>query len=255
MKTSRALTAVAGAGIVASIAYGVGTQVGGGSADAARSGSASARSAAQQPGGPWRGGPGDRSAELGALATRLGVSTTQLQSALQAVTSQQAANETARQSQLASALAGALGVPADQVTAALAKLRGPHPGGPGGKPGDEAGEKAGNEAGETAGNEAGETPGDEAGETAGGKDPGGPENDRAGGRDAGFATALAKALGLDAAKVQAALGQVRGQQAAGEQARRDAFAQALADQLNLPVAKVKAAVGSGDGGHPAEESG
>lgn len=97
---------------VSSVAYGLGSQRGDGSA-AAQGDSAAAPFERHR-------GPG-----LGDLAERLGVSADKLEAALEAIRGDRSAPED-HHAELAADLAAELGVPADRVTAALEKLRGEH---------------------------------------------------------------------------------------------------------------------------------
>jgi transcriptional regulator with XRE-family HTH domain len=102
---------------VSSIAYGLGSQRGGGSAAALGSMSASDRDP-----GPFgvRHGP-----PLDDLADRLGVSADKLEAALEDIRGDRSAPDD-HHAELAADLAAELGVAADRVTAALEKLRGEH---------------------------------------------------------------------------------------------------------------------------------
>lgn len=228
MTRKRAATALAGAAAVASVAYGVGTQAGGGAADAAKGTATKARSAAAHRGGPW-GDRGDRAAGLAAMAKKMGVTSAELKKALDSL--RPAKGDGPGGPEL-SALAKELGVSSTKLQAAFEKVRpsdaGPPPGGP--PPGgrfDRDGDR-------------------------GGPGPGDPEKDgnRPDGPAAAFAAALAKELGLKTADVQAAFKKVRSEDQATESARRGAFVKALANKLGISTAKVEAALGSKRFGPP-----
>ena len=114
MRSSKKTTALVltGAIGVASAAYGIGSQVGGGSA-AAENGSARAGSAQD---GPDFGGPGDREERLDNLADTLGVDASKLEGAFRDFHEQHRGD---RQADFAAALGKALGKSADEVQAAL----------------------------------------------------------------------------------------------------------------------------------------
>jgi transcriptional regulator with XRE-family HTH domain len=185
--------AVAGAALLASGAYALGSQAGNGSA--AASGGV-ARSAAPvnygygPPGRPRfgarrfqeRGGFG-----LDALAGRLGVTPAQLRSALQDIR-----KDLPSRDDLAAKLAGALGVPVDKVSSALAHAR--------------------------------------------------PDRGMHRRFAGGPAAALAKALGLDEAKVRAAFEKLRSQFRPG--AGRTDFEAALAQELGVSTDKLDSALNS-----------
>ena len=117
-RTRTTAIALTGAVAVSSIAYGIGSQRGDGSAAALGDSAAAARS------GDHRR-PGPRSTDLADLADRLGVSSDKLRAALEDLRPDRPAPED-HHADLAKDLAAALGVPADRVTAALEKLRGEH---------------------------------------------------------------------------------------------------------------------------------
>ena len=118
---SRKLTrsaAVAGAAAAAAFAaYGVGSQVGGGSADAAKSGGSSNNGNSRSQSGT---APRDRG--LAALAQRLGVSEDKLRTALEELRSA-GEGPGERHADLAAALAKELGVDQAKVEAALQQAR------------------------------------------------------------------------------------------------------------------------------------
>src|SRR5256885_441453 len=120
--------AVAGAAALASGAYALGSQAGDGSAaaDSASRASRGARTATfAHFAGRRFGGRGEGDFGLDALATRLGVSVSDLRSALNDVRDRRAPKTDPRQ-ELASKLADALNLPVDKVTAALDKLHPEH---------------------------------------------------------------------------------------------------------------------------------
>jgi hypothetical protein len=186
--------------VLSSGAYALGSQSGGGGALASGS-NASASSGSGATNASDRQGPrtvrgvrrGARDFGLDALAQKIGVSTTALRDALQAV--RQAKTPQQRRTEVIQALATALGKPVDQVTSAVSSVlpdRGP--GGPGRRLRDD------------------------------------------------FAAALAKALGVDQAKVQAGLDKGRQDLQAnrgngnGNGNRRDRDRGALRDTLVDDVA-------------------
>jgi AraC-like DNA-binding protein len=120
-RTRTTAIALTGAVAVSSVAYGLGSQRGDGSA-AALGGAPSTESASDRGAGPFGGhrGPG-----LGDLADRLGVSTDKLEAALEDIRGDRSGPED-HHAEMAEDLASELGVPADRVTAALEKLRGDH---------------------------------------------------------------------------------------------------------------------------------
>ncbi len=65
-----------------------------------------------------------------------------------------------------------------------------------------------------------------------------------------FAAALAQELGVSTADVKAALEKLRAAHEVQEQAERDAFAQKLADKLGIGLDKVKSALADGPYGGP-----
>jgi hypothetical protein len=173
--------------VLASGAYALGSQSGGGGALASgSSGSATSGSPARDRG--FRRG-GDFG--LDALATRLGVSTTALRDALQAIRSSKTPEQ--RRQEFIEALASALGKPADQVTSAVNSVL----------------------------------------------------PDRGARRD-GFGAALARELGVDAAKVQAAFDKLRSdfrnRRRDRNRDRRTTLANALATELGIDAARVRAAL-------------
>lgn len=219
-----------GAVALASGAYAIGSQAGGGTA-AGKSGSTPRASHERE-------GPGLRT-----LATELGVSASQLQAALDAVRKQKESSEQGRKSELATALARQLGVSPDQVTSALRKLRVQKEG----RHGDQTSEH--NDGGTAEGRGQGQGGPAEAGERHAGQDTdgtGGKAGGRHGGADGDFAAGLARALGVGSAKVKAALKTVQAQERSQWRARRGTFAKALAQRLNIPVSRVSAAFASSD---------
>jgi energy-converting hydrogenase A subunit M len=199
-RTKKLAALVTAAIVLASGAYALGSQSGDGGALASGSANSSGRSggsATSQPVNGARGGrPFGRRGDFGldALATRLGVSTTALRDALQAIRSSKTPEQ--RRQELIQALATALGKPADQVTSAIDSVL----------------------------------------------------PDRGARRD-DFAAALARELGVDTAKVQAALDKLRSDFRNGRRDRdrngadrRTAVANALATELGVDAARVRAAL-------------
>jgi DNA-binding MarR family transcriptional regulator len=178
-----AALAVAGAVALASAAYALGTQTGDGSAAAAGAKQAAPPAAPGRP-GFFR----ERRPDLSALATRLGVSTSALRQALDEL---RPTHRREIRDDLAKKLADALGIDVAKVAAALDKLRATR-------------------------------------------------HERHGLHD--LAAALAKQLGVTQAKLRAAFETLRADREKAFQQRRDAFAEQLAGKLGLDVAKVKAAL-------------
>ena len=186
-------------------AYALGSQAGGGGALASDSSSAATGAGGSASPAGFQRTNGDRVHGLprrgdffglDALASRLGVSTTALRDALQAIRSSQTPQQ--RRRQLVQALATALSLPVDKVTSALGSVL--------------------------------------------------PDG---GDRKAAFAAALAKDLGVDTARVQAAFDKLRADLhnrwrdedrngPSGD--RRAALADALARELGVDAAKVRAAL-------------
>ncbi len=214
-RTRTIAIALTGAVAVSSIAYGLGSQRGDGSA------AALGNAAAGQPG--HRCGPG-----LAELADRLGVSTEDLQAALEDVRGDRASRE-ARHAELAAAVAAELGVPADRVTAALDKLRA------------ERGVRRGPRIAALA-RELGIDPREVRSALRERRDELGPRRRH---RDRGdFAADLAEELGVSESAVREAFENARA-------ARRKEFAAALAQRLDLSVDKVEDVLGAlpHHGGH------
>ena len=270
-RTKQTVIALTGAVAVAFGAYALGTQNGGGSAGASGGGATTgqaASSGAQQAhfgvghGGPgrfgraFRGGP-DRG--LADLASRLGVSTAALRSALADVRNQvDPGNQDPRQ-RLAGELASALGLPTARVQAALRQVipdrfdhRDPFSG------------AVLNDLAKALKLDPAKVKATFARLRANGRPDGIPQIAKALGvsedklasalrsvladrRDHGrpgdrFAADLAKALNVDVAKVRTALQKLRAQESARFQQRQDAFVSALAKRLNLSEAKVRQAL-------------
>jgi len=233
---------------ISSVAYGLGSQRGDGTAAALRTGSSFASDA-----GPAGGPPGAR---LDDLADRLGVSADKLEAALEDLRGDRSAPDDLH-AELAGDLAAELGVPADRVTAALEKLRDEH--------GDRHDELTETLAGKL---------GVEASELRAAFEKLRADGPRHRGPRAG-AAALARELGIDAAKVRSAFRELRDElgpprrkgdhgdfaaDLAGElgvsesavqdaldklrEAKHDEFAAALAQRLDLSVAKVEDVLGS-----------
>ncbi len=264
-RTKKITAAVGSAAVLASAAYGLGTQAGDGAASADSAGQGTTRDHTMAAPGPMR-----REFGLGRLASRLGVDKAALRKALDEIRAERpegagpggpaknladalgvpvekvrSALKTLRQDHRAqrgdrrdgflAAVAKSLGVSEDKVSSALEKL-GPGHGPPPGPPTDRPARLA------AAAKELGVS---EAKLRAALRDarpdfgPGGRPGKSGGPGHAGpggpLAADLAKALGLSADKVQAAL-------AKQGEARRDEFAKKLADKLGIPEAKVKAAL-------------
>jgi hypothetical protein len=194
--------------VLASGAYALGTQSGGGGALASGANASAPRGAGatnvsdnQGPRTVRGVRRGARDFGLDALAQKIGVTTTQLRDALQAI--RQAKTPQQRRTELMQALATALGKPVDQVTSAVNSVL-PDPGarGPGRRFGDD------------------------------------------------FASALAKVLGVDQAKVQAGLDKAhqdfRAQRGKGNRRDRGALRDTLVDDVaaatGVDAAKVRSAL-------------
>jgi hypothetical protein len=259
MRKSKQTTALAltGAVALASGAYALGSQAGGGSAEAAKSGTQTAPPYGGPGPGPGRGfgrPPGARP-DLSAFATKLGVTEAALQKALEDLRGDQQKPEDHR-GDMAQALADALGIDVAKVNAAFDKLepkREDH------APGDFAAALAKQLGLSTAKVQSAlQAQRDHRGDPAalakalgvtqdklrqafeslrpdhgprGDRDHGGPDT-----------AALAKELGVTQAQLKAAFDKLRKAHDADEAKRRAEFAQKLADKLNIDVAKVKAAI-------------
>jgi hypothetical protein len=257
MRKSKQTTALALAGAVAlaSGAYALGSQAGDGSAEAAKSGAQTAPPYGGGP-GPGRGfghPPGARP-DLSAVATKLGVTESALQQALEDLRADQPKPQD-RRGDMAQALADALGIDVAKVNAALDKLR------------PDRGERKDDFAAALA-KKLGLSTAKVQSALAAQRDHRGdpaalakalgvtqerlrqafeslrPDHGPRGGRDhrGPDSAALAKALGVTQAQLTAAFDKLMAAHEADEQKRRDEFAQKLADKLNLDVAKVKAAL-------------
>lgn len=159
-----------------------------------------------------RGGPGARG--LDNLADRLGVSASTLEQALAYVRSQLRSPAGDPRDRFAAGLASKLGIDESKVKEALEAQR----------PGrSEQPREA--------------RPG-RGGPRCGPGGPGGPDT-----------SALAKALGVDEAKLKTALDELREEHQARHAQRRDEFANALADRLGIDVQKVKDALSMGPPHH------
>jgi transcriptional regulator with XRE-family HTH domain len=255
--------ALTGAVALAAGAYALGSQAGGGSAEAAKAnGNGAAHGYGVRPfGGPpgrWRAAP----PSLQGLADRLGVKESDLQAALEAIRKDLPAPED-RRDELAKQLADALNIDVAKVTAAFDKLR---PADRDHARGDFAAALAKQLGLST-------TKVQQALEQR--RDPGAladalgvspqklrqalaklwrgrpAHHDRDKGADS---AALAKELGVTEAELRAAFDKLRAAHEADETKLRDEFAQKLADRLNLDVQKVEDALGDfgpGFGGrHP-----
>ena len=257
--TPKKFTAVlAGSVVLASAAYGVGTQVDDGSATAA--GSSSNSSSDNRRGGPagrdlsglaktlgvseaklraaLEDLRGDRPARArgdlaAALAKELGVSETKVQDVLESARPERPRDQRrAGHRRLAAALAKELGIDASKVRSALADAKRDR----GGPPSlDGLAEKLGV-------SEAKLCSALEATRPTGGPRRGMRIPKR-------LVSALAKGLDKDASEVRAALRKVRAAKQKEHSARRDEFAQKLADKLGISVDKVKSALPAGGPGH------
>ncbi|HEX8074190.1 MAG TPA: Clp protease N-terminal domain-containing protein [Thermoleophilaceae bacterium] len=225
---------LAGAVVLASGAYAIGSTSGDGSATAKKSGSsASAR-------GDGRRGP--HGPDLAALAKALGVETADLRAALEDIRASRKPPSGDPRDGFIKDFAAAIGLPEDKVRAAFESVgppkgaprrgkrfrRGPHgpmggppPGGPMGGP---------------------PPPGGPGG--PGGPPPPDGRRGRHVGPPADVVSKLAKALGVEEADVKAAFEKLRTKHEAEETARRDEFASDLAKRLGLDVQKVKDALES-----------
>jgi transcriptional regulator with XRE-family HTH domain len=206
-RTRTTAIALTGAVAVSSIAYGLGSQRGDGSAAAVGNIGAAER-------GHHRG------PDIAELADRLGVSSDKLEAALEDLRPDRSGPED-HHAELAADLAAELGVPADRVTAALDKLRGEH-----GDRHEELTEALATELGVAAAKlrSAFRALRDELGPPR-----------RADHDD--FAADLAKELGVSESAVSTALEHAR-------EAKRDEFAAALAQKLGISAAKVEDVLGS-----------
>lgn len=127
-RTKKLATLLAVGVVLSSGAYALGSQAGDGGALASSSnasgsaanGTAVSASTGNGAGAPARGFHRSRDFGLSSLATKLGVSTTALQNALQAIPDAMTPDQ--RRAELTQALATALGKPVDQVTRALASV-------------------------------------------------------------------------------------------------------------------------------------
>ncbi len=256
--TPKKLTAaIAGSAVLASAAYGVGTQVGDGNATAAgESGNSSSSNDRRGPGRP----------DLSGLAEQLGVSEAKLRAAFRDLRSERPARikrhgdfaaDIAKEldvseakvqailddfrprdgrrpgrARFARALAKELGISTAKVRSALADAKGDRRGPP--QLDDLAQELGVSEA----------------------KLRSALQDIRPQGRPRGakrmnarLVAALAKGLDKDASEVRSALRKVRAAKEKEHTARRDEFAQKLADKLGISVDKVKAALPAGGPGH------
>ena len=119
-RTKKTAVALGGALVLASGAYGLGTQVGGGAALAGDTTASSGRQAGPPPGPRRHRGPRD----LSGVADRLGVSEAKLKAALEDLRPDRGAKRDEHRDALAKALAAELGLDAAKVTAALDKVHG-----------------------------------------------------------------------------------------------------------------------------------
>jgi transcriptional regulator with XRE-family HTH domain len=255
---------LAGAVVLSSGAYALGSQAGGGGALASGANAASATGAGQG----TASAPRDRAPRglvrrggfgLGDLADRLGVSQTALRTALEALRTSKTPAQ--RRAEVVQALAGALGKPVDQVTAAVNSVLPDRPG----RKADLAAAIARELGVDTAKVQSAL---DRVRREHGTRRDRDRDRNGAGRRGGDLVNAISSASGADAAKVRAALARVRpdrrDRRAARDDVRqrlagalkvtpaqldaaldkvrsdeRDAFATALARRLNIDVAKVK----------------
>jgi Mn-dependent DtxR family transcriptional regulator len=268
-RTKKTAVALSGALVLASGAYALGTQAGGGAALAGGTNSPpSARIAG--PNGPGHGGPRD----LSAIADRLGVTEAKLRAALDDLLPDLRAKKDEHQDALAKALASELGLDAAKVTAALEKFHGDRKVVRRERRGDRLqrfddalAAKLGIDAAKVRSAFDSLKPGPDrrAGKPALAdlakklgvsedklrsalddlrprrhrlRGPGFGHDVRRGGGPAHVAE-LAKELGVTQAKLRAALEKVRGDLAKQHEAERDAFIAKLADRLGISEAKIK----------------
>ena len=186
----RAPALLAAAVLTASAAFAVGSQTGGGSAVAGTSTTSSSTDRGDRACGPERG--------LAALAGTLGVSQARLRAALEELRDEQPRRERGK-ADLAARLASALGISGDKVSAALRDAR-PERGRHGRR-----GERHGPSGGDLA--------------------------------------SLAEAMGVSEDALERAFAKIHDEMQAEHDKRRAAFARALADKLGLEAAKVEDALG------------
>jgi Clp amino terminal domain, pathogenicity island component len=241
-------------------AYALGSQAGDGSAVAERSSSSNGATAAFRAVHDGRGPGGPHGAGLAGLADRLGVEESALEDALADIRPGNPRRE--RRDAFAEGLASKLGLDADKVEGALDKLR-PDRGGRRnrGNRGDRGPARFASALGRELGVSAAKVRAafekvhdggpprnreaavkelaDELGVTEAKLRSAFDEVKPAGRRGGPGAAALAKELGVDQDKVEAALKELRAEHEAEHEKRRDEFAKALADRLNIPVDKVK----------------
>lgn len=277
MTTRAKQTAIAATAALAlaSGVYALGSQADDGSAQAARAAGATTTTTTTDTGPRgWRDGPGGPGGPgLDTLAQKLGVSVAKLQSAFQAV-KPSGDRRGDRRAAFTKALATELGVSTTQLTAALDKLRPPEPGGRHGDGPAGFAKALGAALGIDAAKvraaldanrpQQGSPPSldglakslgvstttlqaalQKVGPPMGpGHGPGGPGGPEGRGPKGPPAAALAKELGLPPAKVTAALTKLRASMEKEHAAKRAAFTAALAKQLGIPQAKVAAAFAS-----------
>ncbi len=248
---------VAGSAVLASAAYGVGTQVGDGNATAA---SKSSNSSSDQRRGPGR-------PDLSGIAAKLGVSEAKLRAALDDLRPDRPAKGK-RGGDIAAALAKELDVSEAKVQEILEKNRPARPPRPNknrmaAKLAKELGISTAKVRSALADSKQGDRRGppaiDELAKELGVSEAklrsalektrpkGGPG--RAMRIPKGLVTALAKGLDKDASEVRAAFRKVHAAKEKEHTARRNEFAQKLADKLGISVDKVKAALPKGGPGH------
>jgi hypothetical protein len=269
---------------LASGAYALGNQAGDGSAVANNSSDTTTTAAPPPPPGPGpHFGRRDRDADLGALAKKLGVSTTALKTALDELRPTDRPGRDGPPPELVKALADGLNLSTDKVTAALEKLRPDR----GSRRAERMGRRADRFDGfaaalakqlglksadvsaalkKVAGSGPGDRPGDpRAFAAALAKELGvgssklrtaldkvrpnhGPGPGHHGPGPA--AAALAKELGVDTADVRKVLDSFRDSMAAQMKTKHDEFVAALAKKLGISESKVRAALPEGPRGGP-----
>jgi len=266
-KTKKASAALGSAVVLASGAYALGTQTGDGSASA---GTAKAAAAAKASSG-LAGRRAGRDCGVDGLASRLKVDPGKLRQALKEIRA-----ERRREGGPAKELASALGLPEQQVREALNKLRAQHRDDRGNRrDGFLAAVAKSLGVPEAKARAALAKLGPGRGDRRGGRQPGGrrerltaaakelgvseaklrsalrdarPDREPGARRGRGpggpFAADLAKALGVSAEKVEAAVGKLQG----SRDERRAQFVKKLADKLGIPESRVKAALPHGSMG-------
>lgn len=218
--TTKTWAITAGAATVALGGYSIGSQANDGVATGQSSGSPpKVKFAGRGAGAPM----------LDDLAGRLGVDRQKLEDALAAIRGKQQPRVTKPRDDFVAALAAKLGIDQAKVEKALEARRPERPGRPG-----ERHDKMRPQGGERHFH---------GGERHFRTGPGGPAKPgRPGGPAGPDIAGLAKDLGVDEAKLQAALDELRKDEEPALEAKRNEFAKQLADQLGIDVAKVKAAL-------------